>query len=132
MNLLSISEVEAYIHENIGTQYHAKKLAKIERLTLTSLKPEEAKAFDWLIPYASALDPKRGFFTFTRPDNFDSPIGKCLGANGINTVITRMQNALVAAGYTTSRVLAQQQDLKSGTLNLHLMLGRIKDIKYTS
>jgi len=105
---------------------------KIDRLTLTSLKPDEAKAFEWLIPYASALDPKRGFFTFTRPDNFDSPIGQCLGANGINIVITRMQNALVAKGYTTSRVLAQQQDLKSGTLNLHLMLGRIKDIKYTS
>jgi hemolysin activation/secretion protein len=105
---------------------------KIDRLLITSLKPEEIKAFEWLIPYASALDPKRGFFTFTRPDNFDSPIGQCLGANGINTVITRMQNALVARGYTTSRVLAKAQDLKSGTLNLHLMLGRIKDIRYTS
>jgi hemolysin activation/secretion protein len=105
---------------------------KIERLALTSLKPEDAKAFQWLIPYASALDPKRGRLALARPDNFDTPLGKCLGADGINTVITRMQNALVAAGYTTSRVLAEQQDLKSGTLNLHLMLGRIKDIKYTS
>jgi hemolysin activation/secretion protein len=68
---------------------------------------------------------------YTWADQFDSPKGRCLGANGINTVITRMQNALVAAGYTTSRVLAKAQDLKSGTLNLQLMLGRIKDIRYS-
>lgn len=105
---------------------------RINNLVLSSPKPEDAKAFEWLTPYASALDSKRGFLTFTRPDNFDSPIGKCLGANGINTVIARLQNALVTAGYSTSRVLAQQQDLKSGVLNLHLLLGRIQDIKYTS
>ncbi len=105
---------------------------KIDRLLLTSLNPEDAKAFKWLMLYAHALDPKRSFFTLTNLDYFDSPIGKCLGENGINTVITRMQNALVEAGYTTSRVLAKAQDLKSGTLTLHLMLGRIKYIKYTS
>jgi hemolysin activation/secretion protein len=105
---------------------------RIERLTLTGLNPKETQAFQWLVPYANALDPKRGFFTLTRPDNFDPPLGKCLGAEGINTVITRMQNALVAKGYTTSRVLAKAQDLNGGALDLHLMLGRIKDIRYTS
>ncbi len=98
----------------------------IERLELTSLKPEDAKAFQWLLPYASAIGSK-----YYKEDN-DSPIGQCMGANGINIVITRLQNALVAKGYTTSRVLAPQQDLKNGTLILHLMLGRIHDIRYTS
>jgi hemolysin activation/secretion protein len=94
---------------------------RIDRLNFSSLKPSEADSFQWLLPYADLNNRQP-----------DSPIGKCLGANGINTVITRMQNALVAKGYTTSRVLAQQQDLKSGTLNLHLLLGRIRDIRYSS
>ncbi|WP_308418213.1 POTRA domain-containing protein, partial [Chitinimonas sp. BJB300] len=40
-----------------------------------------------------------------------------------------MQNALVAAGYVTSRVLASPQDLKAGQLDLTLMLGRVGQLR---
>lgn len=105
---------------------------KIDRITLTSLKKDEAPQFDWLLGYANFIDSRKSEFTVKTPDNIDAPEGKCLGANGINIVITRMQNALIKRGYTTSRILAQPQDLKNGELKLHLILGRIKDIHYSS
>lgn len=48
----------------------------------------------------------------------DSPIGLCLGAQGIETVVSRVQRAIVDRGYVTTRVLAGRQDLSSGTLTL--------------
>ena len=64
--------------------------------------------------------------------SLDTAAGKCLGAQGINEVMRRMQNALVAKGYITSRVLAASQDLGKGELNLTLLPGRIRDIRFTA
>jgi len=60
----------------------------------------------------------------------DTPIGKCLGANGINLVMTRVQNAIVGKGFVTSRVLAAPQDLSSGELTLTVFPGRVRDIRF--
>ncbi|MBP7303070.1 MAG: hypothetical protein KA972_07810, partial [Brachymonas sp.] len=46
----------------------------------------------------------------------DAPEGRCLGAQGVNIVLARAQNHLIARGYITSRVLAPEQDLKQGEL----------------
>lgn len=54
--------------------------------------------------------------------------GQCLGTQGINRLMTLAQNALIAQGYTTTRVLAAPQDLKSGTLNLAVLPGRLRKI----
>lgn len=59
----------------------------------------------------------------------DSPINRCLGVNGINMVISRVQNALINHGYITSRVFVGQQDLLTGTLTLTIMSGTISEIK---
>lgn len=61
----------------------------------------------------------------------DTPIGQCLGAKGIGLLIGRAQDALVARGFVTSRVLAQAQNLSTGTLTLTVVPGRIRRIRFT-
>lgn len=62
-------------------------------------------------------------------DGDDSPLLKCVGARGIDLVLQRAQNALVAQGYVTSRVLAEPQDLGTGQLALTVIPGRIHTIR---
>lgn len=77
----------------------------------------EASVFDW----ALAAADERG----------DAATGRCLGSAGINLVITRIQNAIVARGFVTTRVLAEPQDLNSGSLRLKVIPGRIRSIRFT-
>lgn len=58
-------------------------------------------------------------------------IGGCLGAQGINAVMARVQNAILAQGYVTTRILAAPQDLKAGRLVLTVIPGRIRAIRLT-
>ncbi|NHB89228.1 ShlB/FhaC/HecB family hemolysin secretion/activation protein [Photorhabdus tasmaniensis] len=55
----------------------------------------------------------------------------CLGDQGINRLMTRLQNQLIDHGYVTSRVLAPRQDLRSKTLTLVMIPGKIRHIRYT-
>ncbi|WP_170855517.1 ShlB/FhaC/HecB family hemolysin secretion/activation protein [Variovorax sp. CF079] len=65
-------------------------------------------------------------------DGSDDPLGRCLGTEGVNIVLTRLQQAAVARGYVTTRVLAAPQDLSQGTLTLTLIPGRIAAIRKAS
>jgi hemolysin activation/secretion protein len=58
--------------------------------------------------------------------------GRCLGTEGINVVLTRVQNALVGAGFVTTRVVAAPQDLRTGAVTLVLVPGRIKTIRFAT
>lgn len=60
----------------------------------------------------------------------DQPIGRCLGAEGINLLLKRAQDALLSQGFVTSRILAEPQDLKPGLLKLTLIPGRIRKIRF--
>lgn len=57
--------------------------------------------------------------------------GECLGGKGINLLMSTLQNRLVEHGYVTTRVLAPQQDLKSGTLQLKILPGLVHQVKLT-
>lgn len=57
--------------------------------------------------------------------------GRCLGTNGINWLMKRVQDAIIAQGYVTTRVLAEAQDLRAGRLSLSIVPGRIRDIRFT-
>lgn len=59
----------------------------------------------------------------------DDPHGRCLGREGIAIVLQRVQNALIAQGYSTSRVFAPDQDLSTGQLQLQVVLGRIGHLR---
>lgn len=84
----------------------------IHALTLQSESPER---WAWLLAHAD------GHATLDQPDPVE---GRCVGAQGVQTVIDRLQNALIAKGYVTSRVLAIPQNLQTGQLQLQLILGR--------
>lgn len=61
----------------------------------------------------------------------DPATGRCLGTRGINVVIARVQNAVVVRGFVTTRILAAPQDLKTGTLTLTVVPGRIRAIRFS-
>ncbi|MBU0751968.1 MAG: ShlB/FhaC/HecB family hemolysin secretion/activation protein [Gammaproteobacteria bacterium] len=59
----------------------------------------------------------------------DPAKGRCLGTRGVNVVMGRIQSAIVARGYVTTRVLAAPQDLSGGTLELTIVPGRIRAVR---
>lgn len=83
-----------------------------------NFKGDDDNQFAWLLKYLNGTGAP------------DSPVGRCVGAQGIQIVIARLQNALVAKGYITSRIVAEPQNLQSGTLLLTLLLGRINAIRW--
>jgi len=76
------------------------------------LDGEQASRFQWALKAA------------------DEGLGRCLGSTGINILVGEIQNALVAEGYVTARVLAAPQDLRGGELHLMLVPGRIHALRY--
>ena len=59
----------------------------------------------------------------------DSAIGRCIGTSGISLVQRRVQNAILNRGFVTTRVLVEPQNLKTGTLKLTLIPGRVRSVK---
>ena len=57
-----------------------------------------------------------------------SLLGSCLFVNDINQLVTNVQNRIIEKGYVTTRVLVENQNLKSGNLYLTLIPGRIDQI----
>lgn len=93
---------------------------RIERLELDGPR---AVDFQWALAEAS-------YGNQSGEQVHDSPVGRCLGTQGVNVVLARLQQALIARGWITSRVLAAPQDLRSGTLRLTLVPGRIAAIRF--
>ncbi len=81
------------------------------------LKGEGSQDFRWALAAANRAD--------------DPALGRCLGIQGISQVINRVQNAIIAKGFITSRIFLEPQDLKDGSLALTLVPGRIGDIRFT-
>ena len=55
---------------------------------------------------------------------------RCLGAEGINLLMSAIQDRLISYGYITTRVVAPEQDLNEGELKLLLVEGKIRDVHY--
>ncbi|ADU38104.1 ShlB/FhaC/HecB family hemolysin secretion/activation protein [Variovorax paradoxus] len=89
---------------------------RIDRVLLVG---EQAEAFQWAVADLSG------------PEGNDSPLGRCLGTAGVNVVLARAQQAAIARGFVTTRVLTAPQDLSTGTLTLSLIPGRIAAIRLT-
>ena len=60
----------------------------------------------------------------------DPATGKCLGTSGIQLIIQRVQNAIIARGFVTTRVLAEPQQLTSGTLVLSIIPGIVHSMYF--
>ena len=66
------------------------------------------------------------------PDRDDPPMGRCLGSQGIALLVTRVQDALIAQGFVTTRVLALDQTMNGGVLVLTAVPGRVARVRQTS
>lgn len=91
----------------------------IDRVRLAG---EGADRFAWAV---AAVDREEGGAA-------DPIAGRCIGMSGINLAMRRVQNAILARGYVTTRVLAQAQNLKSGTLVLSVLPGRIRQLRFAA
>ncbi len=89
----------------------------IHQLVLTG---ELSEKFQWLTRAAER----------TASGKEDPPWNLCLGTVALNQIMERMQNALIARGYVTSRVLATPQDLRTGVVELKFFPGRIRNIRF--
>ena len=81
-----------------------------------------ASDFAWALEYADRVDDS----------DIDRARGRCLGSTAINLVMKRVQNAIIARGYITTRVLAPPQDLRSGVLRLTIVPGRIRAVRFST
>lgn len=86
----------------------------LRELTLVG---DAAADFQWALAAANDNDGQA-----------DPVAGRCIGALGINRIMARVQNAIIARGLVTTRVVAQGQDISSGQLALTLIPGRINAI----
>lgn len=77
-------------------------------------------------------EAQRFVFALTSVTGADGAVGRCLGTRGVNLVLARVESAIVARGYTTTRVLAQPQDLSTGKLVLTVIPGRIRQIRFAA
>lgn len=58
-------------------------------------------------------------------------VGHCIGVEGINLLVTDVQNRLISHGWITSRVLVPEQDLSTGVLRLVVMPGKVQKVIFT-
>lgn len=82
-----------------------------------TLRGADSERFAWV------LDRLAG------PEGKDDPVGRCLGARGVATVVERAQAALIERGFVTSRVLVEGQDMSRGSVALTLIPGRIRQVR---
>lgn len=143
-----INQIDTNTQEQIRQQERQRLLRQQQEL-----KPDAREAGEQLksaVPVATDVIPENETPCFTiskiellgdSADKFkfalnqvlnDKPIlGRCFGTVGINAVMARVQNAIIAKGFVTTRVLAAPQDLKSGVLQLTIIPGRVNSLRFT-
>lgn len=62
----------------------------------------------------------------------DSPIGRCIGSQGVVILYKRIQNRLIARGYITTRIGLSRQDLSMGEIVFSLIPGRLRSVVFES
>ncbi|SHH62951.1 Hemolysin activation/secretion protein [Massilia sp. CF038] len=83
------------------------------------LQGDAADQFQWALEAAGMASPGKP----------DPALGRCLGARAIDLVVRRVQNAILARGYVTTRVLVAPQDLNGSVLTLTLIPGRLRSVR---
>lgn len=112
------AEPQAHVQSEIAQPAAAKLPADespCQTIRQIKLSGEQADRFQWSLKAANRDD--------------DPALGRCLGAQGIAIVLQRVQQAILARGYVTTRVLAEPQDLRSGELVLMLVPGRVRQLR---
>jgi hemolysin activation/secretion protein len=105
------------------------KLQQIEPITPLSMPTDNLPCFT--INTVTLVGDNADLFvtTLQKIIRDHTVLGRCLGVVGINAVMATLQNAIIAKGYTTTRVLAAPQDLTTGILVFNIIPGRISQIQ---
>lgn len=74
----------------------------------------------------------KGVDNFLWLDDFLSNYhGRCVGREGINIIIKRLNNEFISRGYITSKVGVPEQDISKGSLRLALLPGAIRKVYFS-
>lgn len=98
------------INQLVLTDYQAE-----ENPSASSLKLIQPSQFSWTLKSAYA--------------GRDFALPACIGSEGINVLLRRIQNRLIDLGYVTTRVVVEPQDLRSGMLVLTVIPGKVGRIQ---
>jgi hemolysin activation/secretion protein len=98
--------------------------------------PEEAICFkvnhlELTLPDSASPQQKQHFnrFSFVQ-DDLTQYQGRCIGKEGINLLLKRLTAHIISKGYSTTRIGIPEQDLSSGTLNIVIVPGIIRTIRF--
>ncbi|HDR1022568.1 TPA: ShlB/FhaC/HecB family hemolysin secretion/activation protein [Pasteurella multocida] len=106
--------IEADSQENLTLSNFEMPCYPIHRISLIDYSPDnslQTSQFQW------ALDQAAKDLKLTLPH--------CFGGEGLGILMKQVQNAIIEKGYVTTRVVAQEQDLRSGNLVLTVILGKV-------
>ena len=98
------------INQLVLTDYQAE-----ENSSSSSLKLIQPSQFSWAL---KSVYTERDF-----------ALPACIGSEGINVLLRRIQNRLIDLGYVTTRVVVEPQDLRSGMLVLTVIPGKVGRIQ---
>ncbi len=68
-------------------------------------------------------------FRFAR-DYLEIFSGRCIGREGVNSMVKSLADRIISKGYTTTRLGIPEQDMSTGMLKLTLIPGIIHEIRY--
>lgn len=91
--------------------------------------PPETPCFDIQRVIVSGTDSLPHWLPLQRLANEGA--GHCLGVQGVNLLMSSLQNRIISHGWVTTRVLAPEQDLRQGTLVLTVVPGRVRQVHFT-
>ena len=93
------------------------------QLSRFELQGARAQQFQWALAVAfTKEDPPAGAAG-------TEAAGRCLGEQGLNMVMARVQNEIIRRGFITTRVVAPPQDLRKGVFTMTLVPGTLSAIR---
>ena len=111
-NRLALNETPCFVIRDV--QLHVLSHSQTDHTPQT----QETFAFQWALQAISG------------PNADDTPIGKCVGVQGIGLVLQRVQDSVIQRGFITTKVLAPAQELAKGILTLNVLPGHIGAIRF--
>ncbi|WP_168184715.1 ShlB/FhaC/HecB family hemolysin secretion/activation protein [Oleiagrimonas sp. MCCC 1A03011] len=111
------SEPHVRLQTSRNTDYHRLDLPRETpcfKLHAVQLKGRDLAAFSWVSRYLQHY------------------VGRCVGQQGLQQIVHRASDLVLARGYVTTRLLIPQQNLSGGALHLLLIPGRVGRIRFAS
>lgn len=106
--------VETDSQENLTLSNFEMPCYPIHRISLIDYSPDnslQTSRFQWAFNQASK--------------DLKLTLPHCFGGEGMGILMKQVQNRIIEKGYVTTRVVAQEQDLRSGDLVLTVILGKV-------